>query len=298
MIGYLRLLRPGNAVTGSIAVMVGGFLVLSRLGYPQGLLLNLLIAMLAVFLILGAGNAINDYFDIESDRINRPKRPIPSGQVGRKKALAFSIMLFLIGIALSGFINWVCFAIAVINSLILIAYSLELQDRILWGNIAVSYLVGSTFLFGGAALGNLTLPLLLMLLAGLSNLSREIMKDLEDIEGDKLKFLKRLTSGIKSRIAERFGFSGGRARIRYDKKITIVAAVSLLLAIFVSPLPYIMGILGISYLLILIPTDFLFVLAIALMSRASRKRQFHRISKVIKLGMLLGLVAFIIGVLV
>jgi len=209
MIGYIRLLRPGNAVMGAIAVLVGGFLVLSRLGYPQGLLINLLMAMLAAFLILGAGNAINDYFDIESDRVNRPKRPIPSGQVGKRKALAFSIMLFLIGIALSGFINWVCFAIAVINSLILIAYSLELQDRILWGNIAVSYLVGSTFLFGGAATGNLTLPLLLMLLAGLSNLSREIVKDLEDIEGDRLKFLKRLTSGLKSRIAERFGFSGG-----------------------------------------------------------------------------------------
>lgn len=298
MIGYLRLLRPGNAVMGAIAVLVGGFLVLGRLGYPQGLLINLLIAMAAAFLILGAGNAINDYFDIESDRINRPKRPIPSGQVGKKKALAFSMMLFLIGIALSGFINWVCFAIAVINSLILIAYSLELQDRILWGNIAVSYLVGSTFLFGGAATGNLTLPLLLMLLAGLSNLSREIVKDLEDIEGDKLKFLKRLTSGIKSRIAERFGFSGGRARIRYDKKITIVAGISLLLAIFISPLPYIMGILGISYLLILIPTDFFFALAIALMAKASGRRHFHRISKVIKLGMLLGLVAFIIGVLV
>jgi geranylgeranylglycerol-phosphate geranylgeranyltransferase len=298
MIGYLRLLRPGNAVMGAVAVMVGGFLVLSRLGYPQGLLANLLMAMAAAFLILGAGNAINDYFDIESDRVNRPKRPIPSGQVGKKGALAFSIILFLIGIALSGFINWVCFAMAVINSLILIAYSLELQDRILWGNIAISYLVGSTFLFGGASMGNLTLPFLLMLLAGLSNLSREIVKDLEDIEGDRLKFLKRLTSGIKSRVAERFGFSGGRASIRYDKKITIVAGISLLLAIFISPLPYMMGILGISYLIVLIPTDFFLALAIALMARASGRKHFHRISKIIKLGMLLGLVAFIIGVLV
>ncbi len=298
MIGYIRLLRPGNAVMGALAVMVGGFLVLSRLGYPQELLLGLALAMLAAFLILGAGNTINDYFDIESDRVNRPRRPIPSRQVGRRKALAFSIALFLIGIALSGFINWVCFAIAVINSLVLVAYSRMLQDKVILGNIAISYLVGSTFLFGGAAVGNLTLPLLLMLLAGLSNLSREIVKDLEDIEGDRLKFLKRLTSGIKSRIADRFGFRGGSARIRYDKKITIVAGISLLLAIFISPLPYLLSILGISYLIVLIAADFFFALAIALMSRASGRKHFHRISKVIKLGMFLGLVAFIIGVLI
>ncbi len=298
MIGYIRLLRPGNGVMGAVAVMVGGFLVLGRTGYPQDLLMNLALAMLAAFLILGAGNAVNDYFDIESDRVNRPKRPIPSGQVGKGNALAFSIILFLIGIIISWFINWACFAIALINSLILIAYSRRLQDKILLGNIAISYLVGSTFLFGGASVGDLTLPLLLMLLAGLSNLGREIVKDLEDIEGDKLKFLKRLASGLKSRIAERFGISGGRAGIRHDRKITLVAGVSLLLAIFISPLPHILGILGMSYLIILMPTDFLFALAIALMARASGKKHFHRISRVIKLGMLLGLIAFIVGVLV
>lgn len=298
MIGYLKLLRPLNGVMGAIAVMVGGFLILGRTGYPQGLIMNLVLAMIAAFLILGAGNSINDYFDIESDRVNRPKRPIPSGQVGKRAALAFSIILFLIGIVLSGFINWVCFAIAVINSLILIIYSMSLKDKILLGNIAISYMVGSTFLFGGAATGNLTLPLLLMLLAALSNLSREIAKDLEDIEGDRLKFLKRLASGIKARIAERFGFSGGRARIRYEKKLTIAAGISLLLAIFVSPLPYILGILGISYLIVLIPTDICFLISIAMIAKASNKRHFHRISKIIKTGMFLGLIAFIAGVLV
>lgn len=298
MIGYLRLLRPGNGMMGAIAVMVGGFLVLGRTGYPQDLLMSLALAMLAAFLILGAGNAINDYFDLDSDRVNNPKRPIPSGQAGRRSALIFSIILFLIGIVLSGFINWMCFAIAVINSLILVAYSLNLQDKLLLGNIAVSYLVGSTFLFGGAAVGNLTLPLLLMLLAGLSNLGREIVKDLEDMEGDRLKFLKRIASGIKSRIADRFGLKRGEARIRYEKRITIIAGIALLLAIFISPLPYLLGILGISYLAVLIAADFFFALSIALMARASGKKHFHRISRVIKLGMLLGLVAFIVGVLV
>lgn len=297
MIGYLKLLRPGNAAMAAIAVMVGGFLVLGRAGFLGGPLAGLALAMAAAFLITGAGNAINDYFDLESDRVNRPRRPIPSGQVGRKSALAFSIMLFLMGIALSGFINWACFAIAIINSLLLVEYSHALQDKILVGNIAVSYLVGSTFLFGGAAMGNPALPLLFMFLAALSNLGREIVKGLEDLEGDRLKFLKKLASGIRG-VAERFGLRQGRAGIMHEKRITIVAGISLLLAIFVSPLPYLLGMLGISYLAVLIPADFLFALAMALLTRASGKKHFHKISMVIKLGMFLGLMAFIVGVLV
>jgi len=298
MIGYLRLMRPFNAVMSAIAVMVGGFLILSGLGYPQSLLVNLLLSMIAAFLILGAGNAINDYFDIESDRVNNPKRPIPSGQVGKRAALTFTILLFLIGIAISGFINWACFIIAVVNSLVLIAYSTYLQDKLLLGNISVSYLVGSTFLFGGAAVGSMMLPLLLGLLAGLSNLSREIVKDLEDIEGDRLKFVKKLASGIKSRISSRFGVSSGNARIMHEKRLTILAGISLLVAIFVSPLPYVWGILGLSYLAVLIAADIVFALSIIFISKASSRKHFHRISKMIKLGMFLGLIAFLVGVLV
>lgn len=297
MLGYIRLMRPLNAVMGAIAVLIGGFLVLNPLGYPANLVINLLLAMVVAFLVLGAGNAINDYFDVESDRINSPKRPIPSGQISKNTALAFSAALFIIGIALSGFINWVAFIIALVNSFVLIIYSLGLQDKVLVGNIAISYLVGSTFLFGGAAVGNLTLPLLLMLLAGLANMAREVVKDLEDIEGDRLNFIKKLASGIKAKIADRFGLSRGHAKIRYDKKITIVAGICLLLAIFISPLPYLLNILGLSYLVILIPTDLAFLVALVMMTKASSSRHFHRISKLIKLGMFLGLIAFIVGVL-
>lgn len=295
-LGYLKILRPLNCVMTAVAVFIGGLLVaeLGALFFAE----KIYLAMAAAFLIAGAGNVINDYVDVESDRINRPNRPIPSGQIGRKSALAFLILLFLAGIFLAGFINWIAFGIAVFNSLLLAAYSLNLQNKLLLGNISISYLVGSGFLFGGVALGNLFLPLVLMFLAFFANFSREIVKDLEDIEGDRKSFLKRIASGIKKSIAERFGFTGGGAVLRYGRrKLKIIAGFSLLLAIAVSPLPYILGILGLTYLVILIPTDLTFLISALFLTKVGSSKGFRRISRMIKLGMLLGLIAFIAGAL-
>lgn len=296
MFPYITLMRPVNAFMSVIAVLIGGLLVAGNNPTLFSNLYPLGFALLAVFLITGAGNAINDYIDVESDRLNKPKRPIPSGRISRRKALAFSVVLFAIGILFTLFINWACILIAVINSILLVVYSYSLQDKILLGNIVIGYLVGSTFLFGGASLGNLLLPGLLMLLAGLSTISREIVKDLEDIEGDRKNFLKRLTSGVKMRLSRfvgkkeaGFALEKGRAKA--------AAGIFMLLAIIISPLPYTLGILGFTYLVILVPTDLVFLSSIIILAKGKGKKKFSRTSKIIKIGMLLALIAFIFGVL-
>jgi len=220
-LGYVKLMRPLNCLMTAVSVFIGGLIVSPVLGIFAAE--RIWTAMIAAFLISGAGNAINDYVDVEADRINKPKRPIPSGRVSRSSALTFSVLLFIIGIFLAGIINYVTFGIAVINSLLLIVYSTHLQNKMLLGNVTVSYLVASGFLFGGAALNNLLLPLLLALLAGLSNMAREIVKDLEDIEGDKKSFLKRIAKkaikAVAPSIAERFGFdSEVQHRVREKHK--------------------------------------------------------------------------------
>ncbi len=304
LLPYLKLMRPLNSVMSALAIFIGGFIII---GFDVGYFLTLsplYIAMLVGFLIIGAGNTINDVFDIESDRINRPKRPIPSKRVSKRKAIAFSVGLFATGILLAGFLNWMVFLIAILNSVVLIAYSSVLQNKILLGNIAVSYLVGSTFLFGGAAVMGtslmlLLLPLLLMLLASLANLSREIVKDLEDMEGDRIGFLKKLALNVKTAVASRFGMgSDGRIHIKYGRQGLInTAIVSLTCAIIVSPVPFILGILGWLYLALIIPTDVIFITCIYLMAKAKGKRQYSWISKLIKAGMFIGLIAFLAGIL-
>jgi len=299
MLAYLEMMRPLNALMSAIAVFIGGFIVLGLNASYFFAFSPIYFAMIVVFLVTGAGNVINDVLDIHSDKVNRPRRPIPSGRASKKGAIAFSVALFAAGIVLSGFINWVCFIIAIFNSALLIVYSAVLQNKILLGNIAVSYLVGSTFLFGGAAALNLRLPLLLMLLASLANISREVIKDIEDIEGDRLGFLKDLAHNVKSAVVSRFGTGpGGDVSIRYRRQTVINTAIaSMTCAIIVSPLPFLLGILGWLYLILVIPTDIIFVSSIYMMTKAKKKKHYSWISKLIKAGMLLGLIAFIAGVI-
>ncbi len=235
--------------------------------------------------------------DIEADRINRPKRPIPSGRVSPRSAFVFSMLLFVSGISLSTLLTWYALALAVLNSIMLIVYSYSLQNKILLGNMAIGYLVGSTFLFGGAALGNLYLPFLLFLLAMFSTISREVVKDLEDLEGDRQSFLKKIASGAR-RVAERFGIRGEETRLKIDKRnAKVLAAASMVFATAASPLPYLLGVLGLTYIVILIPADMVFIYSLATIIRADTKKGFARSSKVIKLGMNIGLLAFIAGAL-
>jgi geranylgeranylglycerol-phosphate geranylgeranyltransferase len=130
---------------------------------------------------------INDYFDAGIDAINRPGRPIPSGAVSRDAALVYAGVLFFLGVLLAGFTVPLCLAIALFNALLLVAYAARLKSTPFFGNVAVSYLAASIFLFGGAlAGGNRLVDMLpVAVITFLAMLARELLKDAEDIEGDR-----------------------------------------------------------------------------------------------------------------
>jgi geranylgeranylglycerol-phosphate geranylgeranyltransferase len=170
-----------NSVTAGLASVVA-YLIATGTVIPAVLLL-----FAVVTLITAAGNVINDFFDVEIDRVNRPDRPIPSGQVSLPVARAYAVTLFLAAILVCLFTNELCIAIAVFNSLLLIGYAARLKRTPLFGNIAVSYLAASMFLFGGA-LGGVpglfhVIPFAVMTFFAM--LARELVKDAEDVGGDK-----------------------------------------------------------------------------------------------------------------
>jgi geranylgeranylglycerol-phosphate geranylgeranyltransferase len=179
--GLFTITRPLNAVTAGLAAVVA-YLIATGTIIPEALLLFVVVA-----LITAAGNVINDYFDAEIDRVNRPDRPIPSGQVTLPAARAQAATLFLAGILVCLLTNALCIAIAVFNSLLLIGYAARLKRTPLIGNITVAYLAASMFLFGGA-LGGVAglfhvMPFAIMTLFAM--LARELVKDGEDVEGDR-----------------------------------------------------------------------------------------------------------------
>ncbi len=178
--GYVTITRPVNALAAGLAAIVA-YLIATGTVIPGVLLLFAVVA-----LVTAAGNVINDYFDVGIDRVNRPDRPIPSGQVRLPAARAYAITLFLAGILVCLLTNPLCIAIALFNSLLLIAYAARLKRTPLFGNITVSYLAGSMFLFGGAldGLQGLFHVLPFAVMTFFAMLARELVKDAEDVYGD------------------------------------------------------------------------------------------------------------------
>jgi len=103
------------------------------------------------------------------------------------------------GALLSIAINLPCLALAALNSILLALCTGKLKRRGLAGNLAIGYLVGSTFLFGGLAVGPLGAVGILASMAALSTIGRELIKDVEDMPGDRELGLRTLplTHGVR-----------------------------------------------------------------------------------------------------
>ncbi len=178
--GFLTITRPANAVMAGIAAIVAYLIATGTL------VMAVLLLFAAVALITAAGNVINDYYDAEIDAVNRAGRPIPAGLVSLRAAFWYAAVLFLAGISASLFTNPLCVGIAVFNALLLVAYAARLKSLPVVGNIAVAYLTGSMFLFGGALAGIAGLVHLvpIAVMTFLATMARELLKDAEDVEGD------------------------------------------------------------------------------------------------------------------
>ncbi|WP_406670382.1 geranylgeranylglycerol-phosphate geranylgeranyltransferase [Methanolobus sp. ZRKC4] len=283
MQAYLKLMRSGNCLMAAIAAIIGVFIAYNIVAANNPLSTQFPIfdatkVFLTVFMVTGAGNAINDYFDVEIDRVNKPDRPIPSGKIGLKTALYFSLALFAIGTLIAASINLICGFIALVNSLLLIYYASSLKRTPLLGNIAVGYLTGSTFLFGGAVFydkGGLESVFVLFLLATLATVAREIVKDIEDIEGDTKDGARTLPIVIG------------------PKKAAYLASAIGLIAVLASPLPYLQSLMGIRYLFIVALADMLFIVAVY---QILGKNDPAKSSKMFKMAMAFALISFIAGV--
>ena len=178
--GEIRVIRPINALVAGLAAILAYFIASGTL------VAGTILLMIIVFLITAGGNTINDYFDVAIDRINRPDRPIPSGELEKNRAGILALVLFSGGILLSVFTNSLCFVIAVFNVLLLILYAARLKRMIFIGNMAVSYLTASVFLFGGGFFGMEGIERIsaIALMTFFAILSRELLKSAEDLEGD------------------------------------------------------------------------------------------------------------------
>lgn len=182
--GLFKLIRFELPFSAGVCVVMGQLLALGEFADIS----LTVFGFMSVFLISASILVMNDYFDVETDRINAPHRPIPSNLVTPNEALYFSLLLFFTGILFSYLISSTVLLISILLIVIGFLYNGYFKKSGLVGNIMVSFSVGMTFIYGGASVG---LPfhktvLFFGLIAALIDLGEEIAADAMDINGDKL----------------------------------------------------------------------------------------------------------------
>ena len=273
---YVEIMRPGNAIMGAIAIILVAFVDKT---------IPVILAILAVFFETAAGNVINDYCDYEIDLINKPERPIPSGRISLKSGKYFSYLLFLAG-TICGFIisiitnNWIPFLIVTIADIVLYLYAYKLKSTPLIGNLTVGFMTGFGFVFGGFSINNPEIIITSMNLgffAFVMTTAREIVKDIEDLKGDKSAGAKTLPILIG------------------EKKPAIIASFLIIIDIILCPLLYYNQIFGILYLPVIAIAAALFIYSTILILKSQDTQTAAKVSKYLKIGMLVAFVSFIFG---
>jgi len=251
----------------SIAVWIGFALA------SKSILINLpaLLAMLSAFLICGAGQSINDYFDRKIDARLHPKRIIPSKKLSAQTVFWYSISLFLAGIIISWFLNVYAFLIASLFALLLFLYSSVMKKIKFLGNWVVALGTGITFIYGAtASLTGLGYAVYPFILAVFVNVIREMTKDLED-----LKIEKKQKISLPQLV--------GIPRTKFIA--TVYAAVVLFIAI----LPYYFKVFNAYYLAFILLSVLILFYSVFLLL----KNDFRQAQKFQKIAMLASFIAFI-----
>jgi geranylgeranylglycerol-phosphate geranylgeranyltransferase len=271
--GFWLLARPNNLAIAFPAIFLGGFV---SGGVPRWT--PLLLASLSGVMIGAGANAINDYYDLEIDRINKPNRPLPAGLLTRGEARVFAGLSFAAGILTAAFVNLPCFLVSLAAAVLLVLYSRSLKKTVLLGNLTVAFMLGLALVFGGLAVGGIRIPVVVGIFSFLYNLAREILKDVDDMEGDR------------SQGAVTFP-------IRYGIRASLVLTTAVLLLLAAATaVPYLLGWFSKTYLwIVAVGVDGVIVWITASMWRRPEPEHLGRLAVWMKADMLAGLLAVFLG---
>jgi 4-hydroxybenzoate polyprenyltransferase len=214
MLAIIKMLRAPNLLIIALTFFILRYLVfiqvLRAFSFSPGMTnFQFLLMVTATMLIAAAGYIINDYFDVLTDRVNKPEKQYIGKQITPGSALATALLLSLTAFALA---IWLSANLKTVlpGSLLILAlvvtwwYAMQLKRSFLWGNIAVACLSAGTIamawliekdisLFTDEPSGIITrIIAAVSIFAFLLSLMREIVKDAEDIDGDRLIACKSL----------------------------------------------------------------------------------------------------------
>lgn len=269
----LQLVRPFNVLVMMLVIAAAVILASEEPPAPQVVLL----AALVGGCIGGAANTINDYYDIEIDRINKPRRPLVRAALSPEWAFLQWLLLSLVGISLNLFLPSFAFWIAACAVAILYLYSAYLKKTLLWGNLAVAVMTAMALVYGAVVAGRPGQSVIPALFAFLINFGREVVKDVEDLPGD--------LGGNARTFPALFGV----------RKSLALASIVLLMLVAATIIVYKQGIYGRTYALLVAIVDIVVVYSIVAMWRDSSPGSLHKVSFILKVSMIIGLAAIYLG---
>lgn len=273
----LELIRPANCVMIGFAVIVGLFVSKP----PEVKVVQGALGFLTGFFICAYSMSVNDIYDIEVDKVNRPDRPIPSGRVPTQTAVRLSLLVLMAGVAASVLtLNAAAVGIALLYAFLSWLYNNRAKQTGLPGNLIVASSLAIPFIYGGVISGgSLTRSLLLMmaLTSFFSGVGREVVKAMADVEGDAMRGINSL------------------ARSRGPKATSSVGASFFLLAVFTSWVPLLLGLANEFYTFGVLVPDAVFVYLAASILAKRDPANAHRVKRIALAGMAAGLIVFVGG---
>jgi 4-hydroxybenzoate polyprenyltransferase len=270
--GLFRISRPINLLmVGFAQLMTAYFLVgTSNTGLPVLQDYKLYLLVISTLLITAAGYMINDYYDVKIDYVNRPRNVVVGKGIKRRMVLFLHTLLnftaFGLGFLISPSIALINFAAA----FLLWLYSNQLKRKPFIGNFTVALLTGvSIYLIGFYFQKSELLVLTYAIFAFFLNLIREIIKDIEDRQGDRKHGCRTLPIVL--------GFRKTKAVIFLIAAVFVCAIVFVMFKLDRPIIFYYFGGLGIFF------TYFMYQIYLA-----DRKDHFTKLSTIAKVLMLVG----------
>jgi len=199
---FLQIIRPQNCIIGGLTVIAGVAMSYKLDPSPAALSTHLtlfIFAYLTYFFVAAGGNVVNDIFDIEVDKINRPHRALPSGRMTVQQAWIYVAFLSLIGTLFAWLNGPLGSVIVVVFIVVGYAYAAKVKELGIAGNFMVAFSFAFGVIYGSFIYGEqvaaiyIPIPSILFFITAFMILqARETIKGAEDVEGDKLRDVRTI----------------------------------------------------------------------------------------------------------
>lgn len=283
---FLSIIRPQNCVIGGLTVIAGIAMAyrMNPVGPSVVSYLSLFIfGYITYFFVAAGGNVVNDIYDIEVDKVNRPHRALPSGRMTVKQAWAYVFVLSVCGV----FFAWLN---GTLGTLVVMffesagyTYAAKVKALGLAGNLMVAFSFAFGVVYGSFVYAerikfySIPVPSLLFFVTAFMILqARETIKGAEDVEGDALRNVRT--------IARVYGY---RAAAATQAVLNVIGVVCYVLVWQLGYASFDLVYLMYSGSVVVIAA------AIAPITGPSKKKRLVIGSTLDKIGAVVGLIAFV-----